>query len=644
VERVERGALILEDIPAPAPELAAKLARYIDDRGATFRDWTPDGAMLVASREGEVEQLQLLKQPLGPRRQLTFAADPVGMAAHSPRGLEGGYVFLRDVGGNEHAQVYFSQLSEDAHSEPRVLTDGNSLAGRAIWSNDGTRIAFHSNMRGPLNQDVYIMEPAKDAAPKLVIESGGNAWYPLDWSPDDTKLLLWNYVSINDSSVHVADLVTGNRFQVDASPARIGVRSAKFSRDGRGVFLVSDRGSEFKQLRYVDLATRDARVLSGPIPWDIEAFDVSRDGHYLAYISNEDGSSRLNLVDWRAGKSLGAPNLPAGVLGNLRFDPESRRLAFSFESGREPREAFVYDLQTSALTQWTRSEPIAGAAIVEAQLFRYQSYDELGGAYSQGAAKVRRRPRQIPAFLYQPSGSGPFPVLIYIHGGPEAQYRPGYDAFIQFAVSELGYAVIAPNVRGSDGYGKTYLDLDNGFRRQDSVRDIGALLDWIARQPALDRKRVVTMGSSYGGYMTLASLVEFSDRLRGGIDVVGISNFLTFLNNTSEYRRDLRRVEYGDEREVKMRTFLANISPLMSANRIRSPLLVVQGLNDPRVPASESEQMVARVRANGGQVWYLAAKDEGHGFRRKQNRDAYWQTVASFLSQLAGDSAVNASR
>lgn len=248
--------------------------------------------------------------------------------------------------------------------------------------------------------------------------------------------------------------------------------------------------------------------------------------------------------------------------------------------------------------------------------------------------RVNGKTREIPAFVFRPTRLGPHPVVIDFHGGPEGQYTPGYSPFTQFLVNELGVVVVAPNIRGSSGYGKTYLRLDNGLLREDAIKDIGSLLVWIGLQPDLDRDRVMVMGGSYGGYLALASLVNYSDRLRGGVDTVGISNFITFLQNTSDYRRDLRRAEYGDERDPRMRAFLRRISPLTNAERINRPLLVVQGLNDPRVPASESVQMVGLIRARGGEVWYLAAKDEGHGFRKKSNRDAYLQTIATFLTKL----------
>ncbi len=298
----------------------------------------------------------------------------------------------------------------------------------------------------------------------------------------------------------------------------------------------------------------------------------------------------------------------------------------SADSAQAPRDVYVYDLAHSALERWTKSEvgPLDANTLASAELVRYPTWDRVNG-----------KQRMISAYVYRPRSAGPAPVVIDIHGGPESQYRPGWDPFVQFLVNELGLAVIAPNVRGSSGYGKTFLKLDNGVLREDAVRDIGSLLFWIGLQPAFDRDHVAVMGGSYGGYMTLASLAAYGDRLRGGIDVMGISNFVSFLGGTSPYRQDLRREEYGDERDPKMRGFLNRISPLNNVASIRKPLLVVQGLNDPRVPATESQQLVWRIRLKGGEAWYLAAKDEGHGFRKKANQDAYLQTAAMFLNKLA---------
>ncbi len=650
VERVERGNLVMEDVPSASPALAGKLGRYLDTRQAVLRDWTPEGALIVATRFGEVDQLHVVDQPLGMRRQITYSPDPVGLALHSPGGKRRGLVFLKDVGGNENAQIWYQPLQNGRVSgEPRLITDGRSLNGSVRWSNDGTRIAYYSNQRSPASYDVYVADPQSAEPPRIVVESGGNAWYPLDWSPDDRKLLLWNVVNINDSSLWIADLATGVTTPVDPAPHAVAIATAAFARDGKGVYLVSDRNAEFRQLRYVSLDGGASRVLTARIPWDIEEFALSPDGRYLAWLANEDGYSRLSLLDVATGKDLAAPQLPDGTISILRFDPTGSRLAFSLETARQPRDIFVYDVPQAQLTRWTQSEvgSLDREHLVDAQLVHFPTFDLAPEQERTIKERVpqRRRVRMIPAFVHRPAGAGPHPVLISIHGGPESQYRPEFDAFVQFAVNELGYAVIAPNVRGSSGYGKTFLHLDNGMRREDAVRDVGELLTWIGRQSYLDAKRVIVMGGSYGGYMALASLASYGDRISGGVDMVGISNYITFLANTSEYRRDLRRAEYGDERNARMREFLHRISPLTNAERIRRPLLIVQGLNDPRVPASESEQMVARIRAIGGDVWYLLAKDEGHGFKKKQNRDVYWQTLATFLERhgtAAGDSAMAA--
>jgi dipeptidyl aminopeptidase/acylaminoacyl peptidase len=424
------------------------------------------------------------------------------------------------------------------------------------------------------------------------------------------------------------DVATAQLTPVSEGKGVASISQAEFTADGRGVYVITNRDSEFDQLRRVDLATGEAEILTAHIPWDIDKFDRSEDGRWLAWVANVDGMSRLTVLNLASHAEV-IPPLPDGQIGRIAFDRTGKKLAMTFESAQSPRDVFVLEVERNMLTRHTKSEvgPIDPLQLVSAELVRFPTFDREKG-----------KQRQVPAFVYRPStGSpGPHPVIIDIHGGPESQALPTFSPFTQFLVREMGFVVIAPNVRGSSGYGKTYLNLDNGEDREDSVKDIGALLVWIGAQRDLDARRVFVSGGSYGGYMSLATMVNYSDRLRGGIDVVGISNFVTFLESTSAYRRDLRRVEYGDERLPRMRAYLQRISPLTSAARISKPLLVVQGLNDPRVPAAESQQMVAKIRARGGEVWYLAAKDEGHGFRKKQNRDFYQKTMVTFLEkQLA---------
>jgi dipeptidyl aminopeptidase/acylaminoacyl peptidase len=622
----EQGNLLLDNIPSVDTPLTARLEDYMHARGASFVDWLPDGSLLIATRFGDVEQLHRVTGPLADREQLTFYREPVSIA-RAPRSVAApGFVFLKDQGGNENAQIYWY---ESASRAVRQITDGRGLYGGIHWSHDGRRIAFHGTGRDGVSYDLYIAEPAnKFAQPRLVFNGFQKSWSVQDWSPDGSKLLIVNRVSANEGHLYVLDVASAALTPVSEGKGAASVSQAAFTADGRGVYLVTNRDSEFEQLRRVDLVTGEVEVITAHIPWDIDGFARSADGRFLAYVANADGLDQLTLINL-SNRTEVVPPLPAGQIGRFDFDGAAKKLALTFETAQSPRDVFVVELERNLLTRFTRSEvgPIDPLQFVPAELLRFPTFD-----------RDRGKPRQIPAFVYRPAASvpGPHPVIIDIHGGPESQAVPTFSPFRQFLVREMGFVVIEPNVRGSSGYGKSYLDLDNGEDREDSVKDIGALLVWIGAQRGLDAKRVFVYGGSYGGYMSLAAMVNYGDRLRGGIDVVGISNFVTFLESTSAYRRDLRRVEYGDERLPRMRAYLQRISPLNSAARISKPLLVVQGLNDPRVPANESQQMVAKIRGRGGEVWYLAAKDEGHGFRKKQNRDFYQKTIVTFLERQLG--------
>ncbi|MEO8000655.1 MAG: prolyl oligopeptidase family serine peptidase, partial [Arenimonas sp.] len=423
------------------------------------------------------------------------------------------------------------------------------------------------------------------------------------------KLLVSQYISANDSRPGEVDLSTGKltMFPVDGGKASFG--GFEYARNGKGVFFVSDEESEFMHLRFHDFATQKIRIISKDIPWDIDGLAQSEDGKSIAFVTNEDGISMLRILDTKNFSARKLPKLPIGVVGGMQFSPDGQQLALTINTATSPNDVYVINLKTTQLMRWSQSEVggLDSSTFIAPTLVRYKSFDG----------------REIPAFLYKPQGKGPFPVIVNIHGGPESQAFPTFNSSIQYMLREMKIAVLVPNVRGSSGYGKNYLQLDNGLKRKDSVKDIGALLDWIATQPDLNKNRVGVSGGSYGGYMVLASMVDYNDRIRAGIDVVGISNFTTFLTNTESYRRDLRRAEYGDEREPEMRKFHTKIAPLNNAKNITHPLFVAQGFNDPRVPYTEAEQIVKAVRGNGGDVWYLMYKDEGHGFQKKTNTDYF---------------------
>ncbi len=609
-QRIETGNRISEDIPAIPAALNEQLQRYANTRGAGLGGWIADGSgVLVSTRFAGTTQVHRVKAPRGAREQLTFHDEPIAAIASNPK--RNGFVFGKDVGGSEFWQLYWFDLGT---RETRLLTDGKSRNGNPLWSRDGRQLAYSSTERNGKDTDVWILD--LDSGARKAVVTGGGAWSATDFSPDGKELLVQRYVSINDVQPGVVDLASGKlmRFPVDGGKAAFG--AFRFSPDGSRAWYTSDEGSEFKTLRFHDIASNKVTSLGGGIPWDVEDYALSHDGRRVAFVSNEEGFSVLHLLDTQTLKELPLPTLPKGVIGGLEFSPDDQRIAFALNSALSPSDLYTIDLAANAVTRWTESEVggLDASRFVAPELVHFPTFDRVDG-----------KPRLIPAFYYRPKAKDGTraPVVIQIHGGPESQARPVFNTDIQFLVDQLGIAVLVPNVRGSDGYGKSYVKLDDGYRREDSVKDIGALLDWIGTRPELDAQRVAVQGGSYGGYMVLAAMTHYDDRLRAGVDVVGISNFVTFLDNTESYRRDLRRAEYGDERDAKMKAFLERISPTTNAKAITRPLFVAQGSNDPRVPASEAEQIVRSVRANGGTVWFLEFKDEGHGFRKKPNVDHF---------------------
>lgn len=626
-QRRELGNLVIDGVPDVPQRIVDRMSQYQNIRSASFLDWNSQGpGMLISTRFGETNQIHFVEHPGGARHQWTFFKEPVSSARYYPGTDRRGFLFGMDVGGAEFYQIFYFDLDTGRATR---LTDGKSRNTGARWSHDGRWIAFSSNLRDGKDTDIRLMSLEKPGPSDLLVEAQGS-WVALDWSPDDSKLLAQREVSANESYLYWCDVASKKLTPINPRAGQpIDYGMARWSKDGRGVYYTSDEGGEFHQLTAYDLATGKKTVLTGHIPWDVASFTLSEDGRALAYVVNEDGISKLHLMDLQTQQERPLPELPVGIISDVEFSKDGSELGMALNTPQTPGDAYSIKLATRELVRWTFSE-VGGLKtenFVTPQLIHYPTFDMVNG-----------QPRMIPAFYYKPrTAAGKAPVIISIHGGPEGQERPAFSSTYQYLVNELGVAVLTPNVRGSSGYGKTYLALDNGYNRQDSVKDIGALLDWIANQPELDANRIGVMGGSYGGYMTLATMFHYNDRIRAGVDTVGISNFITFFEHTQEYRRDLRRVEYGDERDPKMREFLLGISPLTNAHKITKPLFVIAGLNDPRVPVTESEQMVKTVRQNGGKVWYLMAKDEGHGFRKKPNRDYYLNAVSLFWEQFLLD-------
>jgi len=629
VREANNGNLIMEDVPEIPASVVDDLNRYQNVRSAAFRDWTEDGnGLYVSTRFGDVSQIHRVDQPLGARRQLTFFNEPVGGVSRQPGGSN--ILFTRDAGGSEFSQIF---LLEPAGGTTTMLTDGESRNGGALWDRQGRRVAFASTRRNGASNDVWIMDPAEPSNAELVLESkDGSFWAASEFSESGSKMLTGNYVSIADSRINLLDLDTGRLTPLAGGNSATSANfPIAFDESDEGFWFVTDQGGEFRQLAWQAAAEgANAEIITEDIPWDISAGAISHDRRRLAFTSNENGMSRLYLMDTRTREYQSVDNIPTGLIFGLSFSPDDSRLAMTLNAATSPSDTYVLELGAAPnaygrLTRWTESE-VGGldtSQFVAPELISYDTFDKGND----------NRTRKIPAWVYRPRGDGPFPVVVSIHGGPEGQTRPGFSSTYQMWVDKLGVAVVLPNVRGSAGYGKSYLALDNGMKREDSVKDIGALLDWIGTEPDLDASRVAVFGGSYGGYMVLASSVHYSDRLKAAVDIVGISNFVTFLENTQDYRRDLRRVEYGDERDPAMRAHLQKISPLNNVEKIEIPMLIVQGQNDPRVPVTESGQIVEALREQGQTVWYMNALNEGHGYRKKENRDIYQQATVLFLQE-----------
>ena len=647
IRAVASAATLLAWVPAlaefiaPGPNLVADgippIPRSIAERVHAYSEFWPPRALawhpgkrelLISRRAGDATQVFRLGAPGARPEQLTRFPDPVSRARY-PRRRADYFVFAKDERGDERFQLWRHDV---ASGESRRLTDPAKRHGTPVWSMDDTRIAYTSVAFGAqrdsrdVRVEIRVMNPLDPAGDRLVATLPGPGWWLYDWSPDGTTLALGEYVSAAESYLWLLDLESATRRVL--TPRRDGELAAhagaRFSPDGRTIYTTSDRGDEFRRLVAIDVATHEARGLSSDRPWNVDEFELTADGARLAFTTNEDGESRLHLIEPVSGRALPVPALPRGVISGLGWNRQGSELAFNFSSAKEPAGAYSLDVERGRMVRWSTPDQAGAdpATFVKPELVRWQSFDG----------------RSISGYLYRPPArfGGPRPVMIEIHGGPESQARPSFYGRYNYFVNELGVALLLPNVRGSSGYGKTFLALDNGVKREDSVRDIGAALDWIGGDPRLDARRVLVSGGSYGGYMSLATATLYPERIACAIDVVGISNFVSFLANTESYRRDLRRAEYGDEREPAMRAFLESISPLNRAERIVKPLLVIQGANDPRVPRSEAEQIVRTVRRHGAPVWYLLAMDEGHGFARKSNVDFAFYTRVMFAEQCLG--------
>ncbi len=620
------AAVVADGVPEIPDAIALQSRPYLEFRSAGFLGWNPaDRSMLVKTRFGSTDQLFEVAQPGSARRQISFEHEPMPFATHAPAGAPA-LVVQKDVGGDEFYQLY--RLDDGRLT---LLTDGRSRNWFGAWSRDGRWLGYSSTRRNGSDADLYMVDPRDPATDRRIATVSGGGWNVSDFSPDGRTALAINRLSINHAVVAEITLADGRVRTLTDADAGVSYADAHYAGDG-SIWLLSNDASDFVRLGTLDPRTGTFTARSPETRWDVTDYAVAPDGRFVAYVVNEAGVSRLRVLDPATGRVRGVDALPAGVLHwsfgrPLQIAPWGE-IGLSLSAADVPGDAFSVDPDTLAVRRWTASE--AGGLDLARnrppELVEIESFD--GEAMS--------------GFLYRPDPArfpGARPLIVDIHGGPEGQSRPGFLGADNYLVNELGIALFLPNVRGSSGYGRRFLDLDNGpWKREDSVRDIGAFLDALAQDPSLDTARFAVYGFSYGGYMCYAAAVHYSDRLRAASCAVAISDFVTFLENTQPYRQDLRRVEYGDERIPEQREKLADISPLRNVERIRVPLLVATGGNDPRVPASEAEQIVEAVRANGGRAWHVLATNEGHGFHKRENRDyIFWAGVLFWQDTLLGE-------
>ena len=633
---VNDGQLVLENIPAIPDGLAASLKRYQQPLSSQFVAFDANSEGLFISRLYQgVEQLHYLARPGDTARPLTRFNEPVRQVQQQPGG--DWLALTMDQGGSGFEQIY---LHQPGSGETRLLTDGQSLNNRLVWGPGGRRLAWRSTARDGASNDIWLMDVTQPEQARMVLAAppGGALWKPVSFSRDGAQLLVQQYQDITDSRIHLLDLASGELRELVGLPGQAsGNVAIGFDARNEGVFFVSNKRGASAEIGWVGLTgEQNKRYVQDPLQWDITEFELSADGKRGAFVTNEDGLSRLYLFNPRRFTWRPVPRIPVGVINGLGFSADGRRLGMTISTPASPGDSYVLNLgltnnARATARPWTDalaaqpgaaadgSRPASPEPIIP-NLFRYASPGRDGSP-----------DLTIPGFAYLPPGEGPFPVVIYIHGGPESQFRPSWNSMVQMWAAQMGVAVLAPNVRGSLGYGLGYLSLDDGRLREDAVHDIGALLDAIEASPLLDASRVAVYGASYGGYMALASAVHFSERLVAGVAHAGISNFVSYLENTRDYRRDLRRGEYGDERDPEMRSFLESISPLNNVAQIDIPLLIVHGQNDAVVPVSESEQMVAALRQQGQTVWFMNALNEGHIYEKQDNENTFQQVAYLFL-------------
>lgn len=615
--------LLVEGVPKVPASLARSVSLYKSGYGLPLAGWdTARRQLWLKALSATATRLSRLDAPGG--SPIPIISIPAGGAYDVYLQPQGNYlVYNKDSAGDESFQFYLYDISA---RESRLITDGKSRSTEPVWSNAGDRIVYSCAPPGGEGVDLTIINPFDPRSARTLARGLGHYLKAYGWSGDDRKVVFCDYASNTVSSLWIIDAATGEKTPLSHNGGKGRMEgdyygSPQFSRGAKGVYVITDHESEFRRLAYVDIATRRFDYLTSHIDWDVEAFKASPDGRTIAFVTNEEGISRLHLLDVETGKERAVPAVPPGIISDLEWHSNSADLAFNLKSPQTPNDVYSLGAGTGKLERWSKGFTglVEAEKLPRPELIHWKSFDG----------------RLIGGFLYRPSGtfSGRRPVIIDIHGGPEEQYRPGFGYEDNYFINELGVVKIYPNVRGSTGYGKTFARLDDGLLRMDAVKDVGALLDWVKEQPDLDAGRVLIQGASYGGFVALAAAANYGERIRGAISDAGPANLLTSLEGTAGWRRGVRRSEYGDERDPRIREFFNRIAPANNVDKISKPLMLIQGQNDRRVPAGESGRMAEALKKKGVEVWYLLAKDEGHDWARQGNLDFRLYAMALFVQE-----------
>ena len=594
------------------------LEKYLNIRSAYQPSFSFDGQRLAfLTNITGVPQVWAMETRGGWPDQLTFGRDRVTRVEFSPQ--QDRLIYARDVGGNENTQLFL--LNGDGSSEQRLTHDDGAMHIFGGWSPNGQHIAFSANQRHRGRYDIFLMDVDANQTVMIWQNDMPGIVAPVSFSPEGERLLIFFLHGSMNQDLYEVSLADGSVRHLTPHSGEVRYSPPAYSADGQALYCLCDWEREFRGVIKLSLVDLSLLPVAQPEA-EVDLLVVSPEGRYVAWATNIEGAHTLHCLSLGSGETRQLTSLPRGVISPLDFtapvfSPQSNQLAFSFSTARRTSDLWVWDLEGEVLQPVTRSSHagIAHASFVEPDLIYYPTFDR----------------RQIPAWFYRPRDHDqPWPVVVYVHGGPEGQTQPLLFPLLQYLVCR-GYAVLAPNVRGSTGYGKTYVRLDDIEKRMDAVADLAHAVYWLHEQSDIDCKRIAVYGGSYGGFMVLAALTTYPELWAAGVDIVGLSNFVTFLQNTGAYRRSAREAEYGNLEHHQ--EFLTQISPVHHVDKIKAPLMVIHGANDPRVPLEEAEQIVNALRAREVPVEFLVYADEGHGLVKLDNKLDAYPRIAAFLDR-----------